>query len=117
MSPPSRCAPLPEPRNNYLDNQQIDVYATNRKGRAKIATPGDNDRTVPFELLDFLPDLGQDQALCFWIDRALNINDDVLAELFEKLPDGVASAGAQKFARALTCFTRTKLQQLREEIS
>jgi hypothetical protein len=103
-------------RQNYLDNKQISNYADNRKGRAKIAPPGDFDRTAPFRLLDFLPDLGQDQALCFWLERALKIDATTVSSLFARLPDGMASSTTLKFAHAFTDFTRSQLAELREDI-
>lgn len=105
-----------EKRTNYLQSRQVSQYATRRKGRAKIAPPDGNDRIVPFKVLDFLPSLGQDQALCFWLERALKIDDGVMERLFAQVPRGLVSPDVETFAREFTKFTRGQLMSLREEI-
>lgn len=103
-------------RANYLRNKQVRVYATNKKGSAKIAPPGPNDRVVPFKVLDFLPGLGQDRALCFWLDRALNIDRDIVESLFDRFPPGIVEVGAQEFALQFLDFTTQQLRRLHEQV-
>ncbi len=102
-------------RLKYLEYKQVERYATNNKAHAKIAPPGDNDRTTPFGLLDFLPDLGQDQALCFWLERALGVDANKLELLFDRVPTELVSSGAREFAQAFTSFTRDKLGKLHQD--